>query len=124
VNLSEFKAWFEGFTESMDGPPDEKRWARIRERVAEIKDAPPSVAYYPAYPCPPYWWQYGGSPIYYPNSMAVAQTNGGGWSSQTVTGQSISDMCVNVAHEPLTFQPIDPIAAFRDLGRAEAGSLA
>jgi hypothetical protein len=36
MTLAEFKAWFEGFTESMDGAPDEKQWKRIKARVKEI----------------------------------------------------------------------------------------
>ena len=40
MNLSEFSAWFEGFTENMDGPPNKKQWARIQKRVAEIVSDP------------------------------------------------------------------------------------
>lgn len=36
MHLSEFKAWFEGFTEEMKGPPTEKQWRRIRKAVEEI----------------------------------------------------------------------------------------
>ncbi|MEZ2132698.1 MULTISPECIES: hypothetical protein [unclassified Sinorhizobium] len=39
MTLSEFKAWFEGFSEIMEGPPDEKQWERIKARVAEINGA-------------------------------------------------------------------------------------
>ena len=42
MNLSEFKAWFEGFTEGLEGPPDTKQWARIQEKIGKIKDAPPT----------------------------------------------------------------------------------
>lgn len=44
TTVSEFKAWFEGFTEAMDGPPDAKQWARIQSKVKEIADKP-AVAY-------------------------------------------------------------------------------
>ena len=40
MTLSEFKAWFEGFTETMDGPPNSKQWARIQKRIAEIDGEP------------------------------------------------------------------------------------
>lgn len=40
MTLSEFKAWFEGFTEVMDGPPSHKQWERIQARVREISGAP------------------------------------------------------------------------------------
>lgn len=36
MTLSEFKAWFEGFTEDMDGAPNKKQWDRIKARVKEI----------------------------------------------------------------------------------------
>ena len=37
---SEFKAWFDGFTECMEGQPTEKQWKRIKKRVSEIDDLP------------------------------------------------------------------------------------
>jgi len=40
MTLSEFKAWFEGFTEGMDGPPGVKQWERIQARVKEISGTP------------------------------------------------------------------------------------
>lgn len=36
MKLDEFKAWFSGFTEDMNGPPTEKQWARIKEQVGAI----------------------------------------------------------------------------------------
>lgn len=33
---AEFKAWFEGFTEGMDGKPNDKQWKAICERVKTI----------------------------------------------------------------------------------------
>lgn len=32
----EFRAWFEGFTESLEGRPSAKQWGRICDRVKEI----------------------------------------------------------------------------------------
>jgi hypothetical protein len=37
---SEFKAWFDGFTENMDYVPTEEQWKRIKARVAEIDGKP------------------------------------------------------------------------------------
>lgn len=37
---SEFKAWFDGFTEAMGGTPTKAQWARIQARVAEIDGKP------------------------------------------------------------------------------------
>ena len=59
MNLSEFKAWFEGFTESLSGPPNAKQWKRICEKVALIKDAPATT--YPVFVdrwVRPYWYPY------------------------------------------------------------------
>lgn len=36
MKLDEFKAWFEGFTEGLEGAPTAKQWKRIKERVGEI----------------------------------------------------------------------------------------
>ena len=40
MKLAEFKAWFEGFTEDMDGAPTEAQFKRIKDRVAEIDGSP------------------------------------------------------------------------------------
>ena len=65
MTLSEFKAWFEGFTEDMDSAPNKKQWERIKARVKEIDGA---VTTYPVFvdrygprylPCIPYWQQPG-----------------------------------------------------------------
>lgn len=36
---SEFKAWFEGYTEGMMGPPTARQWERVKARVREIDGA-------------------------------------------------------------------------------------
>lgn len=36
MTLAEFKAWFAGYTEDMDGPPSAKQWKRVKKRVSEI----------------------------------------------------------------------------------------
>lgn len=36
MQVSEFKAWFEGFTEDMTKLPTVKQWARIKARIDEI----------------------------------------------------------------------------------------
>lgn len=42
----EFKAWFDGFTEAMEGTPTVKQWARIKERVAEIDGRETTIEIY------------------------------------------------------------------------------
>ena len=36
MTLTEFKAWFSGYTEDMDGTPSAKQWKRIKKMVADI----------------------------------------------------------------------------------------
>lgn len=36
MTVSEFKAWFEGFTETLEGAPTQKQWDRIKARVKEV----------------------------------------------------------------------------------------
>ena len=55
MTLSEFKAWFEGFTDGMDGPPGERQWAKIKERVSEITGNPVTHLYYHDHYWRPYW---------------------------------------------------------------------
>ncbi len=39
---SEFKAWFEGFCEGIDGAPSKEQFERIKERVEKIADSAPA----------------------------------------------------------------------------------
>jgi len=38
--LSEFKAWFEGYTEGLEGAPTKAQFDRIKEKVKEISGQP------------------------------------------------------------------------------------
>lgn len=40
MDLSEFQAWFDDYTEEMKGPPSKEQWAKIKKRVAEITPDP------------------------------------------------------------------------------------
>ena len=65
MKLNEFKAWFEGFTEDMDGQPSKNQWKRIKKRVSEIASGPTPYPvylreyYHPYHPYQPYWWHTG-----------------------------------------------------------------
>jgi hypothetical protein len=58
MTKNEFRAWFDGFCEGMEGAPNDKQWERIKARVAEINDVattyPVFVDRYVA-PYRPYW---------------------------------------------------------------------
>lgn len=36
MKIEEFKAWFQGFCENMDGPPSAEQWKKIKANVANI----------------------------------------------------------------------------------------
>lgn len=40
---AEFKAWFDGFCEGIEGAPSVDQFERIKERVAEINAAPTQI---------------------------------------------------------------------------------
>ena len=87
---SDFKSWFEGFTEALSGAPTKAQWARIKERVAEIDGKPvtdrvyidryyrqywtqPSI--YPTYPYQTVWGSAVGLGSLGQNSNALAVSN-------------------------------------------------
>jgi hypothetical protein len=105
---SEFKAWFDGFTEAFAGePPTGKQWKRILARITEIDGKAVTervyveryVPQYPYYARP--YWQYLGT--------GLAQC-----------GLSQNAVSNNTAAIPLSFSSVN---AMCDLGRAEAQSL-
>lgn len=60
MTKNEFKAWFDGFCEGMDGIPNEKQWERIKSRVSEINDiAIPYPVYVDRYVAPYRRWYEG-----------------------------------------------------------------
>lgn len=93
MTLAEFKAWFEGFTEDMDGSPSKKQWERIKARVAEINGvtvtervfvdryAEPYKRYWPAGP----YWLSGPFAAY---STAGTINHGNGLMSQSTPGKA------------------------------------
>jgi hypothetical protein len=56
---SEFKAWFDGFTEAFSGVPTKAQWTRIKERVGEIDGKPVTERVYVDR-----WWPHVGPYIY------------------------------------------------------------
>lgn len=42
MTLSEFKTWFEGYTETIQAPPTEEQWERVKARINEISGSSPS----------------------------------------------------------------------------------
>lgn len=112
MNLSEFKAWFEGFTEAMDGPPGPKAWKRIQERVKEIRAEPtpfPQIIreYVPRYPYWPYW----------SGGLQVSNT------SMNILNDNHDSVCNSLSQQmaAMTAQSTDD--AFRLIGRSDAEAI-
>lgn len=127
MNLSEFKAWFEGFTEDMDKPPSVKQWGRIKEKIGLIKDAPPvpQHVFHDHYYRP--WRRYYD---YGPTWLSAIGTMKG--SSAVNVDSNLRDprqamqamaSLAAMPHNSVKHQPFDSGAAFRELGRAEMRSL-
>jgi hypothetical protein len=76
MTLSEFKAWFEGYTEGLDGAPTEKQFKRIKAKVAEITGTPISqTIFVDRYR--DYWRPYWGGTIGQSGSFSSAGSVGG-----------------------------------------------
>ena len=106
MTLAEFKAWFEGFTESMSKAPNEAQWKRIKARVKEIDGTATTERifvdrYWPT--VRPYW---------YP-SWIVSGTGGAG--SAVYYSNTAQQLPQNITFSATT--------AMADLGRADAQSI-
>ncbi len=114
MTLAEFKAWFEGFTETLEGAPSEKQWERIKARVAEIDG---TVTTYPVFVdryIPPYRPWYLGTPL---NPVAYgANTHLDVRSTVSLNGDNIG---ASYSEQPV----FNAAAAMVDLGKAEFLSL-
>ncbi|HEY0120631.1 MAG TPA: hypothetical protein VGC14_02530 [Rhizobium sp.] len=115
MTLAEFKAWFEGFTETLEAAPNEKQWERIKARVAEINGA---VTTYPVFVdryVPPYRPWYVGTPL----NPTFYSTN--------TSSDVKSTISLNGDHVGATYSEqsvFDMSSAMIDLGKAEFRSLA
>jgi len=58
MTLTEFKAWFDGYTEDMGGVPSAKQWKRIKEVVGDIDGQAVTLPIY----IDRYWRPYSTSP--------------------------------------------------------------
>ena len=107
----EFKAWFQGFTEALEGTPSEEQWKRIKARVGEIDGRQITehvyINRYLPYYSQPYW---NGLPYVYcsANTLSVGTNGGMGVGSGTANLQQVG---------------FNSQTAMLALGRAEAQSL-
>jgi hypothetical protein len=60
MDLSEFQAWFEGYTEEMKGVPTKEQWSKIKKRVKEITPEPTPMPVFVNRYVRPWreWWEH------------------------------------------------------------------
>lgn len=113
MTLSEFKAWFEGFSEGVNGTPTPEQWGKIKARVEKIDGTQTSqhVFYHQYWPYrSPFRWEWND-----PYARYGLTSAGGTWTlnnSQTWTADDFKQ------HETPGF---DVTAAMYAAGKAEAG---
>lgn len=118
MNLSEFKAWFEGFTEGMDGPPNEAQWNRIQERLATvtaISIQPPMLTPHPAPAVDPRRQILG--------QAQAAQVGYNNLNAAPPADNGVGAMAFAARTRPMDdsdCRPVDVAAELRALGKAEA----
>lgn len=103
MTLSEFKAWFEGYTEGLEAAPTKAQFDRIKEKVKAIDG---TVTAYPVY-VDRYVRQW---PSYAPNYPV--------WTSGNIATSGIATGVGNISP---TFG-FDVTAAMYALGKAEAAN--
>lgn len=121
MNLSEFKAWFEGFTESMDGPPGEKAWKRIQDRIKSIKSDEPTTqrVFHEYYEKP--WKRWYGAAYKKDNDLEPLGRRHRLDLSQAIQKSGTTQQ--GMADNAVLPDDFDSCAAFTRLGLAEALSL-
>lgn len=132
MNLQEFKAWFEGFTESLDRPPNAKQWKRIRAKVDEIDGTVTTERIYidrylPRYP---YWWKQPVYPTFTYGGFGIAPASTGSFTSSSqgmlYNSNRAPDAAVGYSGEgqkTLTIEGFNSTAAFNAMGQADAREL-
>ena len=110
MQICEFKAWFEGFTEGMTKLPTVKQWARIKARIDEIDGMATTERIF----IDRYWRRY--EPY---------------WISTTWTGLPTGTQTVSTNQAQLTANSVpfdgtllNASQTFTALGKAEAASIA
>jgi hypothetical protein len=114
MTLNEFKAWFEGFTESMAGPPDAAQWKRIKARVKEITGNPVTERIFVDRYVEPY------RRYFYQSYGTCTAQNGVGNAVLSANAKAVGYTEHPARGLDTTF---NSLAAMTELGRAEATSL-
>lgn len=117
---SEFKAWFDGFTEAFGNKlPTKAQWSRIKARVAEVDgNTVTEKRYYEYYHRYwPYYQAWGSTSI-----PCAGQLTGYGTSGSVSTSSSLGTVTgsTNLVSTGLAY---DSLSAMKALGSAEAQSM-
>lgn len=119
MTLSEFKAWFEGFTEDMDGAPSVRQFDKIKAKVSEIDDKPIEktvfIDRYHDYFPPRFWTQ----PYV---SYSAGAVQGGDAVGRAVLSSPPEMTTSQVKANLENKETWDSALAMRELGRAEAAA--
>ena len=107
MQICEFKAWFEGFTEDMTKLPTVKQWSRIKARIDEIDGVETTERIF----IDRYWRRY--EPYW-------TYTTCGGSLSATTGQQQFTNNSVQLTG---THTVLNTSQAFIALGKAEAASI-
>lgn len=102
----EFKAWFDGFTEAMDGHPTEAQWVKVKQRVSEIDGKPIS---YPVY-VDRYW------PRDYPRWYEPYRVYGASSGMSAAPTMGANTLAASMKVDDATF---DSLPAMKALGAAD-----
>ncbi len=119
MTLAEFKAWFEGFTETLEAAPNEKQWERIKARVAEIDGAAITKTvfverYHDVYRR---WWE---TPMVYGSPISCSSSSSSLDVRSSVSfNAGVGDMAVGATNREI----FNPSRAMMNLGKAEYRSL-
>ena len=103
---TEFKAWFDGFTEALTGTPNKDQWKRLKARVAEIDgNSVTERVFVDRY------WRHHWPTYTYLSGTAIPANSGAEWGS--LVGHNTNGQCTTQAAFSAT-------AAMNQLGRLEA----
>lgn len=118
MTLSEFRAWFDGFTEDMIGPPNSKQWKRIQARVKEITGSTVSYPVYVDRYVRPHWNQ----PHWVTYATGLEGAGQAVGSMSSIDAQPHNSLLV--AGNVSSSSAFDSHKAMNDLGRLDAAALA
>lgn len=116
MQLAEFKAWFEGYTEGLEAAPTKAQFDRIKEKVKEIDGKPiTQTIYLRDYWHPPYYYDRYRYYIIHPNDVGGMSPTMGSLSG-VATGGSLG----TAGNATASAAGFNSVHAMYALGKAES----